>query len=238
MIRIERIGLPPGMNAFARRENGTVFVYVSEGLSAGERLAAIREVLRAAPDAGWRTGHHPVLLPALAGGAGLRRAPEGRWTYWALLTAAIAVAASVVAVTVLSAAATPQAAAVPPVAQSRSGPSGARPSPGPGHVPRTSGGSRSSPAPPGSRPGPSAQRKTRPGAPKPQASGRPVPVPAGSTAPSPQPPPARPSPQPSSASSPGPAPGPSPSPSPPQGSPGSQGSPGVCVVVLGVTICL
>ena len=118
MIRIERVGLPPGMKAFARRENGTVYVYVSAGLPAGERLAAIREALRAAPDAGWRTGHHPVLLPALAGGAGLRRAPEGRWTYWALLTAAIAVAASVVAMTLLSGAVTPRAAAVPPAAQS------------------------------------------------------------------------------------------------------------------------
>src|SRR5260370_34050551 len=103
MIRIQHVRLPAGMTAFARRENGIVFVYVNTDLSAGRRLAVIREALRAAPDAGWRSGHHPVLLPALAGGAGLRWAPGGRWAYWALLTAVVAVAASIVAVTMRTA---------------------------------------------------------------------------------------------------------------------------------------
>src|SRR5215471_6221736 len=124
MIRIERVRLPPGMTAFARRENGTMFVYVSAGLPPAARLAAIREALRAAPDAGWRSGRHPVLLPALAGGAGLRRAPEGRWPYWVLLTAAVAVAASLIAMTVLH-------GPLPRHAAAGSAPPGGRSSPGP-----------------------------------------------------------------------------------------------------------
>lgn len=242
MIRIERVRLPPGMTAFARRENGTVFVYVSAGLPPGARLAAIREALRAAPDAGWRSGHHPVLLPALAGGAGLQRAPEGRWPYWVLLTAAVAVAASLIAMTVLYGSGARHAAAGPP----GSAPPGGQSSPGPGRA----GGPTSSPGSNASLPGGGpAERKPSPRGPKPQTSGTPVPVPTPGKSPAPTPgtSPATPAPQPSpptsgaptpgssTTSQPGP-PGPSPSPSPVKSPPG--GSPAVCVVVLGVTICV
>jgi hypothetical protein len=236
MIRIERVRLPPGMTAFARRENGTVFVYVSAGLPPGARLAAIREALRAAPDAGWRSGRHPVLLPALAGGAGLRRAPEGRWPYWALLTAAVAVAASLIAMTVLYGSGARHAAAGPP----GSAPPGGQSSPGPGRA----GGPTSSPGSNASLPGGGpAELKPSPRGPKPQTSGTPVPVPTPGTspttgtspAPTPGTSPTTPAPQPSPTSG-APTPGSSPSPSPSKSPPG--GSPAVCVVVLGVTICL
>jgi len=240
MIRIERVRLPPGMKAFARRESGTVFVYVSAGLSPGQRLAAIREALRAAPDAGWRSGRHPVLLPALAGGAGLRAVPEGRWPYWVLLTAAVAAVAGVIAMTVMQRGGTPGHAAGPGTTLQPGGPS----SPG-GQV--IGPGARSSASGPGSVPSGPGGRKPGPRAPKPQTSGTPVPVPTPGASPTPgtspspgrsptQPPPSG-GPTPSSSSSPAPGPsGPSPGPSPSSTPKGS--SPGACVSVLGVTICV
>jgi hypothetical protein len=230
MIRIERVRLPPGMTAFARREDGTVFVYVSGGLPPGARLAAIREALRAAPDAGWRSGRYPVLLPALAGGAGLRRAPEGRWPYWVLLTAAVAAAASLIAMTVLYGSGARHPAAGPPGAAPPAGQSSPGPTP--------AGGPSSSPASRGSLPGGGpAERKPRPRGPKPQTSGTPVPVPTPGTSPT------TPAPWPSPPTSGAPTPGSSPtsqpsspSPSPSTAAPG--GPPAVCVVVLGVTICV
>jgi hypothetical protein len=234
MIRIERVRLPPGMTAFAWRKNGTVVVYVAAGLPPGARLAAIREAMRAAPDAGWRSGRHPALLPALAGGAGLRRAPEGRWPYWVLLTAVVAVAASLIAMTVLYGAGARHAAAGPPGAA----PPGGQSSPGPGRAgePTSSPGSNASL--PGGGP---AERKPSPRGPKPQTSGTPLPTPGTSPtpgkspAPTPGTSPTTPAPQPSPPTSGAPTPGPSPSPSP-GGSPG--GSPAVCVVAAGVTICV
>ncbi len=236
MIRIERVRLPPGMKAFARREDGTVFVYVSAGLSAGERLVAIRETLRAAPGAGWRSGRHPVLLPALAGGAGLRRAPEGRWAYWVLLTAVVAVAASLVAMTLLYGQGARHDAAVPPGALLQGQPPGGQASPQPGRA-SGPGGGRSSPARPGSAPGRQASPKPSLGGPAPQGSGKPTP--GTSPAPEPLPRPSPPSGAPTPSSSPSPWPSPSPSPSPSKSSSsGSSGSPGACVDVLGVTVCV
>jgi hypothetical protein len=242
VIRIEHVRLPPGMTAFARRENRVVIVQVSTELSAGERLTAIREALRAAPDAGWRSGRHPVLIPALAGGAGLRWAPEGRWTYWVLLTAAVGVAASVVMLMMLhGAGAARHSAAGPPGALAPGSRPGSRLSPGPDQTSST-GRVRSS-GPPGTAPGRPAKRKVGPGAPVPQVSGTPVPAPTPGGAPSP-----RPAPQPSGAPTPASWPSPSPRPSPsPASSPASGpspspsasgGSPGVCVDVLGITICV
>jgi hypothetical protein len=94
MIRFQRVALPPGTRAFAHREDGEILVQVSAGLTARERLAAIRDALRAAPAAGWRSPRSPVLLPALLGSAGLRRAPEGRRAYRAATATAVAVLAA------------------------------------------------------------------------------------------------------------------------------------------------
>ena len=101
MIHIKRGRLPAGARAVALREDGRIVVYVSEDLSARQRLAAIREALRAAPAAGWRPERSPVLLPALALCAGLRQAPEGRWSY-RMMTVALAGAALLITAATLT----------------------------------------------------------------------------------------------------------------------------------------
>ncbi len=231
MIHLERVRLPAGTRAFAHREDGAIVVYVSAELPARERLAAIRQALRAAPAAGWRSSHSPVLLPALILGAGLRRAPEGRWTYRLAVTAAVVVAV-LIAATTLTSVSLQHGPAGPPAALQPGQPLPAGPGPAPsrsaaGHGPGTGrqpgGRTGSSPGPRGSAPGsvpkPGKTTTTSPGgpAPAPQSSGTPAPVPTSS-----------PSPQPSQT----PAPSPSPSPAKPPGGSGS------CVDVLGVTICL
>ena len=238
MIHIERGRLPAGAHAVALREDGRVVVYVSGELSARERLAAIREALRAAPAAGWRSPHSPVLLPALALCVGLRRVPEGRWSYRTLL-AAVAAAALLIAATALTtvsarrggmhqpAAAAgpgqpPLTGAGPATSQSATGrgPDGGRP-PGNG----------SPPAQPGSAPKPGKTTTTSAGGPAPEASGTPAPVPTSV-------PTSVPSPQPSPATSPGPSPSPSPSPAQQSGGSGGSGGSGTCVDLLGITVCL
>jgi hypothetical protein len=105
VIRIIRARLPRGLQAFARREDGTVVVVVSAALPARQRSTAIRRALSAAPEAGWRSASSPVLLPALGGGLGAGRVPETRGG-WALSIATAAVAATAmlaVPVTALSA---------------------------------------------------------------------------------------------------------------------------------------
>jgi len=189
MIRIRRARLPDGLQALARRENGAVVVYVSGTTSPGERAAAIRRALRAAPEAGWRSPCSPVRFPALAGGAGLPLAPDGRWTYRALVATAAAAVIALVTAVVLAGGSPAHAparssTALRPTA-SPAGPSPARADgPGPG---------TGSPAAPGAAP--------RAG-PAPETSGTPAPVPTVTTGPAPLP------------SSAAPKPSPSPSPSP------------------------
>jgi hypothetical protein len=231
VIRIERAALPTGMNAFARRQDGTIVVYVSSGLSVLQRRAAIREALRAAPLAGWRALRSPTLLPVLAGSAGLRRAPEGRWISRALLAAAavvVAVAVSFAAATLLASGAAPHQSGRPPGA-ARPGElpavgsghpaAGSEPSGTAGTTPGSSAGS------PGAAPARAAQPRNSAGAgaPAPETSGQPATVPT-----------AAPSPQPSgqaTSSAPAPAPVPSPSPSP-------TASKGGCVDLLGIQVCV
>jgi hypothetical protein len=228
MIRIRRVRLPEGMQVFARRENGSVVLYVSAGLSAGGRAAAIRRALRAAPDAGWRSPRSPVLLPALAGGAGLPLAPGSRWTYRALLAAVAAGVAAVIVVitaTALDGGPLSRGPGSPPAAlapsPSTSGPAhraGGRAGPGPGAQAGLASGGPGSAARPGhgGKPGGSGS------APAPQTSGKPVPVPTSTTS--------RASPQPSST--------PTPNPSPSTSSTSGGGSQQTCVIVLGVVICV
>jgi hypothetical protein len=228
MIRIERVRLPGGMQAFARREDDAVVVYVSAELTASERTAAIARALRAAPEAGWRSPRSPVLLPALAGGARLRLVPESRWAYRGLLATVPVAAAAVVVPLLLLSGGTP----VPrdPVAAPQ------------GQPPATSQPARTGDRPaaahragqdPGTGSGPAAARprsktKTRGkttggGAPVPEGSGKPSPAQTGTNPGSPPP---------TGNPAPGPQPSPQPSPTPtPSGS-------GGCVSVLGVTICL
>jgi hypothetical protein len=225
MIHIKRVRLPESLQAFARRENGAVVVYVSAALPAAGRTAAIRRALSAAPEAGWRSPRSPVVLPALAGGARLPLAPDGRWAYRALLAAAVAGVAAVIAVaTVIALAGGPHRAAGSPAAlrpaASPSGPAPARSGSGAGRGTGTS----ASPVP-GSTPGnPGAHgnggQPAAGGGPAPEASGTPSPIPTPTATGSPSP-------------APTPVAGPTPSPSP---TPVKQSS--GCVTVLGVTICL
>jgi hypothetical protein len=228
MIHIERGRLPAGAQAVALREGGRIVVCVSGELSARERLAAIREALRAAPAAGWRSPHSPVLLPALALCAGLRRVPEGRWSY-RILVATVAGAALLIAATTLTTVSArrggvhqPAAAAgpgQPPL--TGAGPAASQSATGRGPDAGRPPGNGSSPARPGSTPKPGKTTTTSAGGPAPEASGTPAPVPTPVPASSP-------SPQPSQATSPGP------SPSPAQQSGGS----GTCVDLLGIRVCL
>jgi hypothetical protein len=238
VIHIERGRLPAGAQAVALRRHDRIVVYVAEDLSARQRLAAIREVLRAAPAAGWRPSRSPVLLPALALSAGLRQVPESRWSY---RMAAVAVAGAALLITAASvttvsfgdggvrqptaaagAGRPPLAGAGPATSQSAaaSGPDG-------GRQPQNG----SSPGQPGAAPKPGKTTTTSAGGaapPAPQASGTPAPAPTSVSTSSPS----SPSPQPSPAAS--PSPSPSSPPSPAQQSGGS----GACVDVLGITVCL
>jgi hypothetical protein len=218
MIRIEHVRLPDGLQAFARLEDGTVVVYVAAELSAAERTTAIARALRAAPEAGWRDPHRPVLLPALAGGARLRLVPESRWAYRGLAAVPAAVAAAVVAFALLggSTPASPGTAApgMPPVTAgpvpAQAGPPGTAQRKGPGL--RSGSGSSAGDSGSGGKGHGKTSGHGGGGAPAPQGSGRPSPTPTATQPGSPKP-----------------APDPKPSPSP---------SPSSCVSVLGITVCL
>jgi hypothetical protein len=236
MIRFEHVRLPEGTQALALREDGAIVVYVSAGLSARERLSAIRQALRAAPAAGWRSPRSPVLLPALAGCVGLHGAPEGRAAYRAAVAViVVTVAAMLGAATGMTVSLQHSTARQPLALQPSSRlPGGPGPAPGqpaagqgPGttHQPGTRAGS--SPAQPGSArgpvPKPAKTTTTSAGgpAPSPEAPGTSAPVPT--TSPSTQP-------SPSSSAQ----PSPSSSPSPAKQSGGSSS----CVDLLGITVCL
>ena len=234
MIHIKRGRMPAGAQAIALRENGRIVVHVSEELSGRERLAAVREALRAAPAAGWRPERSPVLLPALALSAGLRQAPESRWSY-RVAVAAVAGAALLITATSLATVSLDHSGVHQPAAAGPGRPplTGAGPATsqsatgrdhGQGSDPGGQPGNGSSPGQPGTAPKPGKTTTTSSGgggAPAPQASGSPAPV-ATSV--------------PTSGSSPQPSQAPSPSPSP---SPAKQsGGSGACVDVLGITVCL
>jgi hypothetical protein len=230
MIRIERGRMPAGAQAVALRQDGRIVVYVSEELSGRERLAAIKEALRAAPAAGWRPQRSPVLVPALALSAGLRQVPEGRWTY-RMGVAAMAGAALLITATSLATVSVQHGGVHQPAAAGPGRPplTGAGPATSQSATGRDHGqgsdqagqpGNGSSPAQPGTAPKPGKTTTTSAGGgaapsapPAPQASGSPAPVGTSGS-----------SPQPSQA----------PSPSPTKQSGGT----GTCVDVLGITVCL
>lgn len=224
IIRIERGRMPAGAQAIALRQDGRIVVHVSEDLTGRERLAAVREALRAAPAAGWRQPRSPVLLPALALSAGLRQVPEGRWSYRAAV-AGVAGAALLITATSLATVSVDHGGVHQPAAAVGQPPlTGAGPmtsqsatgqDTGQGSDPGRQPGNGSSSARPGAAPKPG--KTTSGGAPAPQSSGSPAPVTTSA---------------PTSGSSPQPSQAPSPSPSP---SPAKQSG---CVDVLGVTVCV
>jgi hypothetical protein len=232
VIQLERVDLPDGLRALAYRDSdGNLVIYVSAGLDARQQRAAIMEAIRASRRAGWRrTGLLPVGIGlalgirALLGRVG--RMVATRPVAWGAATTAILVGAAAAGIFIASAS-RPHA------------PSGAGPPAGPGAA-----------QPSGQQPGGSAphRRQVRPvsvarlspGPGRPGSSGSPAPAPTSPGGPSPTTPAPSPGPSPSP---PGPLPSPSPSPSPPPPPPPSPapsptGSPGVCVVILGITVCL
>jgi hypothetical protein len=230
MIHIERARLPAGTRAFAYHEDGVVVVQVSADLSARQRLGAIRQALAAAPAAGWRSLGSPVLLPALAGCLGLRRASESPWPHRVLVTAAVAVGVLIGVATITSVSlhsgGRPPAALQPGRPPLLNGPGPAPSQPATGSRPGDSRQPGTPAVSPGGQPGPDAKSgkkttTTSAGGPTPQASGTPTPGPTTGS-----------SPQPSPTS--GPSPSPSPSPSPAKRSGGS----GDCVGLLVIKICV
>jgi hypothetical protein len=229
MIHIERARLPSGTRAFAYHEDGVIVVQVSAELSARERLSAIRQALRAAPTAGWRSLGSPVLLPALVGCLGLRRAPDSPWPHRVVVTAAVAVAVLIGVATIttvsLHGGGRPPAALQPgrPPLLSGPGPASGQPTgngPGDSHQPGTQAG------PSAGQPGSATKSgkkttTTSAGGPTPQTSGTPNPAPTTGSSPQPSP---------TSWTS----PSPSPSPGPAKHSGGS----GSCVGLLVITICV
>ena len=228
MIHLERVDLPDGLRALAYRDrDGNLVIFVSAGLDATQQRAAVMEAIRASRRAGWRrTGLLPVGIGlalgirALLGRVG--RMVATRPVAWGAAATATVVGASAVGIFIASAP-RPHApsAAGPPAAPSAVQPSGRQP------------GGRS---PHRRQAHPVSVARLSPGPGQPAASGSPTPAPTTPGGPSPTTP--RPSPSPSPPR-PSPSPAPSPPPPPPSPSPSPTGSPpGLCVVVLGIRVCL
>jgi len=219
VIRLERIKLPEGLRALLHRDpDGDLFIYVSDALDAKRQRLAVAEAIRASRRAGWRAGLAPAGIALLVG----LRAWLGRTTKVFRTQPAAWVAAATAAVVGASAAGillipTPGRHS-PPTPSYAPGPVVPHQ---PGRQHRAHTGNRSQMQPVGIAP----SAPHGPLAAQPQPAAAPAPAPAA-----PSPVPAAPPPAPAPAPSPLPTPAPSPSP------PG--GGTGVCLVVLGIRVCL
>jgi hypothetical protein len=250
MIRIERVSLPRGLRAIARRDAaGTLIIYVAAELDARQQRLAVMAAVRASRRAGWG-----AVLPLgilLLGGfrtwlghllRGVRLHPAA----WATGAAATTLGAAAVTGIVFTTA-VPHSPLTDGVGPGPGGSITQRAQGGPGQS--TAPGRSGSPTSPGSA-APSAtqpqpgQTSKGPGR-TPPAPGRTSPAPTTSSrAPSRSP---SPSPTPSSTSA-TPTPTPTPTPSSTSPKPSSSPSPkpkkkkkkgsGTCVTVLGVQVCL
>jgi hypothetical protein len=231
VIRLERIRLPDGLTALAYRDrNGNLVIYVSEGLDAKGQHAAIMAAIRASRRAGWRkTGLLPAAIAlflairALLGR--VRRAIGARPVAWGAATATV-VSAMAAGIFIASA---PHPHG-PSAARRPGGPSTVQPTPPsgqpPGHAPHRG------------QIHPVVVTRLSPGPGQPASSGQPRPAPTPPGRPSPTRPPA-PAPSPAPLPTPAqPAPGPSPSLAPAPSPAPTGGTPGLCVIVLGVKVCL
>jgi hypothetical protein len=234
VIHLERVQLPAGLRALAYRDrSGNLVIFVSEELDAKAQRAAIMEAIRASRRAGWRkTGLLPagigltLALRALLGQA--RQAISAQPVAWAAAATATVVGAAAAGIFIASA---PHAHA-PSAAGQPGGPTATQPASQPpgGH------GSHRRTGPP------VAVARVSPGPGQPVTSGRPTPAPTGGPSPASSPPGPQPSP---TRTQPGPSPSPTPAPTPtssrppgPSPSPSPTGSPGTCIVLLGITVCL
>ena len=235
MIRIERVILPDGLRALARRnENGDLVIYVSNAIDARRQRAAVMEAIRASRRAGWRAGL-PIGIVLLAG---LRltarrattaiRARPAAWTGAAVAGVTAVVVASILLPTSARSHDPAPSAQPPPQRGSTSLPS-RRPG---AHHARSRGSWQvqpvaaipaTSPSAPGGRPQ-SGQSSPVSAQQPPGFTRTPAPPSPTSAAPSTAPP----------APTPTPSATPSPSPSPSV----SGGQPGSCVPILVVRVCV
>jgi hypothetical protein len=212
VIHLERVALPQGLRAVAHRdERGNLVIYLSETLDAACQRTAVVEAIRASRRTEWRHGGLPSAGIVLL---------LGIWTaLWRAATALKARpvawgAAATTAVAGASAAgvfitAVPHHAASPPSASRTPEPNAVQP------------------LTPQGQPPAHASHQAHARATAPAASAGPGQAAAERS---------RPSPTPSAGSSPTPSGSPSPTPTQPAPSPSPSG--GICVVVLGIRVCV
>ena len=251
MIRIERVTLPPGLRAVARRdENGNLVVYVSAELNSRQQRAAVLEAVRASRRAGWRAAL-PIWIGLAAGlRFWLRRLQSAIRTQpaaWATGAGAVVVGALVGGLLLgVPGAHSPLAQGGAPgggtsTGQAGSGGSGGTHGHGRNHVRPISvvpSGSASGQPGPGSRsPGPGrsspapGHSHTGSSSPPPGHSSSPSPHPSkSSSSPSPSVPPSSSSPAPTRSSKPTPSKTPKPSPKPSKSK--------HCIIILGIKVCI
>jgi hypothetical protein len=229
VIRIERVPLPDGLRAIAHRDpRGDLIVYVSDALDAECVRATVRKVIRASRRAGWRAGVPPVGVAVLAalgqwlrGAARVLGARSATWATAATAATALVVGGSTAAV-FLTRAPHQHISSAP-------APSPVHSTALPGQPRGAAGRHRGQVQPAAATPSASGRvpaDRPKPGRRSP-APGHSSPAPSTSRSPAPAP-----SPAPRPAASPSPSPAPSPSPSP------SGGSPGGCVTILGIHVCV
>jgi hypothetical protein len=230
VTRLLHSALPEGLMAIARRgEDGEFGVVLSEALAPGRQRDAVRTVIRAA------RGQHrvPALVPVpVAASVSAARSLASRAGEWMRAHARLATATAAAAVTLIAV-----IALLMPGLHPARNTAGGTAAPGSRTAPRASGqptaGAPPSETAPGSRAGarPGTSAPSQPGtrvvaARNPSGSGRPSPAP--------QPAPSASSSAPAPAQSAAPQPSSTPAPTPTS----SSGSTGVCVLVLGVRVCL
>jgi hypothetical protein len=223
VIHLERVPLPPGLRAVAHRDKrGNLVIYVSETLDAARQRSAVVEAIRASRRSEWRHGGLPsaaiVLLLGIRTALG-RAAGAPKTALWRAAGALKArpVAWGTAATTAVAGA---SAAGVFITAIPHHPSSSRRPEP-----------SAVQPLTPQAQPPGSGSRQVHAGAtaaPR-SSAGR------GQAAAAQR---KRPAPTPSAGSSPTPTPAPSASPSPTQPAPSPSPSSGICVIVLGVRVCV
>jgi hypothetical protein len=214
VIRVERAELPDGLRALAYRDrDGSLVIYVSGALSAARQRAAVIEAIRAARRVGWRTALPLAGAAMILAARGLLRraaaALRARPAAWAVAAAATAaVAAAGVYFLVTS--------------PSPGTPIASQPRPVLPFAPKGQQAGRPGTPDHGNSAGPGGQHSPAPGpGPTAQNAGQaPAPAPSGNR------------PAPSPAPSAAPAPSPSAQPTPPAG------NRGLCIRVLGTTVCL
>jgi hypothetical protein len=224
VIQLERVPLPPGLRALAHRDKrGNLVIYVSETLDAACQRAAVVEAIRASRRSEWRHGGLPsaaiVLLLGIRTALG-RAAGTPKTALWraagALKARPVAWGTAATTAVLGASAAGVFITAVPhhpSSAQRRPEPSAVQPL-----TPQDQ--------PPGRG---SQQAHARTAAAPRSSAGR------GQAAAAQR---KRPAPTPSAGSSPTPTPAPSASPSPTQPAPSPSPSSGICVIVLGVRVCV